>query len=89
MYLHLGQEIVIRLCDIIGIFDIENSTVKKSSKDFLTTAQQQGKMCIRDRVQPVNRALRQLDPIISAPAEQKFIRNHLGIPPSCVCSPDR
>ena len=44
MYLHRGQEIVIRLCDIIGIFDIENSTVKKSSKDFLTTAQQQGRV---------------------------------------------
>ena len=44
MYLHLGQDIVIRLSDIVGIFDIENSTIRRSSKDFLSAAQKGGRV---------------------------------------------
>ena len=29
MYLHLGQDVVVRSRDIIGIFDIENTSVSK------------------------------------------------------------
>ena len=35
MYLHLGQDIVIRSKNIIGIFDIENTSISKITKDFL------------------------------------------------------
>ncbi len=35
MYLHLGQDIVIRSRNIIGIFDIENTSISKITKDFL------------------------------------------------------
>ena len=35
MYLHLGQDIVVRSSDIIGIFDIENTSVSKSAKEYL------------------------------------------------------
>lgn len=35
MYLHLGQDIVVRSSDIIGIFDIENTSVSKSTKEYL------------------------------------------------------
>ena len=44
MYLHLGADVVIRLNEVVGIFDIENSTVKKSSKDFLSAAQKMGRV---------------------------------------------
>ena len=30
MYLHLGQETVVRERDIIGIFDLDNTTVSRS-----------------------------------------------------------
>lgn len=36
MYLHLGNDIIIRNKDIIGIFDIENSTTGQITKDFLS-----------------------------------------------------
>lgn len=39
MYLHLGQDIVIKKSDIIGIFDIENTSVKKDTKEFLKNSQ--------------------------------------------------
>lgn len=35
MYLHLGQDIVVRSSDIIGIFDIENTSVSKITKEYL------------------------------------------------------
>lgn len=38
MYLHLGQETVVRTRDIIGIFDIENASISKYTKDFLAHA---------------------------------------------------
>lgn len=39
MYLHLGEETVVRGRDIIGIFDIENTSVSKHTKDFLAVSE--------------------------------------------------
>lgn len=39
MYLHLGQETVVRLRDIIGIFDIETSSVGRETRWFLSRAE--------------------------------------------------
>lgn len=39
MYLHLGQDTVVRKKDIIGIFDMDTTTVSKISRDFLNTAE--------------------------------------------------
>ncbi len=35
MYLHLGNDVVVRNKDIIGIFDIENTSTGQITKDFL------------------------------------------------------
>lgn len=35
MYLHLGEDTVVRDSEIIGIFDIENTSVSKITKDYL------------------------------------------------------
>lgn len=35
MFLHLGQDTIITTEDIIGIFDLDTSTVMKSTRDFL------------------------------------------------------
>lgn len=39
MYLHLGKDYVVNTEDIIGIFDLENTTISKKSRDFLSYAQ--------------------------------------------------
>ena len=41
MYLHLGQDIVVRRCDIIGIFDIENTSVSKITKEYLSVQEKE------------------------------------------------
>ena len=35
MFLHLGNDFMVNTKDIVGIFDIENTSVSKITKDFL------------------------------------------------------
>lgn len=44
MYLHLGNATVIHQDDIIGIFDLDNTTVSKVTRDYLTKAQKGGRV---------------------------------------------
>ena len=39
MYLHLGQNTVIKEEEIIGIFDMDNTTVSKISREYLSKKQ--------------------------------------------------
>lgn len=42
MYLHLGLDKVITYDEIFGIFDLENTTVQKSTRDYLAKAEKEG-----------------------------------------------
>lgn len=42
MYLHLGNDTVVKIKNIIGIFDLDTSTVSKYTRDFLTSAEKGG-----------------------------------------------
>jgi len=44
MYLHLGQDTVVRTRDIIGIFDMDNATVAAATKRYLALAQKNGRV---------------------------------------------
>ena len=44
MYLYLGRETVIPAGDIIGIFDLENTSVSRFTKAFLKSAQRAGQV---------------------------------------------
>ena len=39
MYLHLGNETVIKTDDIVGIFDLDTSTVSKNTRDYLSKSE--------------------------------------------------
>ena len=41
MYLHLGQDVVVRTGDIIGIFDMDNTTVSPRTREFLKVAEKE------------------------------------------------
>lgn len=43
MYLHLGNNVIIKKSDIIGIFDIDKTTVSKRTRDFLAHKEKEGK----------------------------------------------
>ena len=44
MYLHLGQNTVITHDEIIGIFDLDSTTVAKKTRDYLAKAQKEGRV---------------------------------------------
>ncbi len=44
MLLHIGVDTVIKTDDIIGIFDLDTSTVSKHSRNYLNKAQRDGEV---------------------------------------------
>ena len=44
MYLHLGQEKVIKTENIVGIFDLDTTTVSKQTRNFLNKAEKEGQV---------------------------------------------
>ena len=44
MYLHLGNNYVIPESDIIGIFDMDNTTISKHTRKLLNLAEKSGKV---------------------------------------------
>lgn len=39
MYLHLGGQVTVPACSVVGIFDLDNATVSKHTRAFLAAAQ--------------------------------------------------
>ena len=42
MFLHIGGDYILKKKNIIGIFDLDNSTVMKTTRDFLNAAEKAG-----------------------------------------------
>ena len=44
MYLHLGGDTVIKTENIVGIFDLENASISRHTKKYLTAVQKSSKV---------------------------------------------
>lgn len=44
MYLHIGQETIIKTEDIVAIFDLDTSTVGKPTRDYLRKMEKEKKV---------------------------------------------
>ena len=44
MFIHIGLDKVIRSDDVLGIFDLDNTTVSKVTRDYLSAAQKKGEI---------------------------------------------
>ena len=42
MFLHLGGEAIVKKKDIVAIFDMDNTTISRASREFLANAQDKG-----------------------------------------------
>ena len=42
MYLHLGQDIVVKTEEVLGIFDLDTATISKNTRNYLAHAEKQG-----------------------------------------------
>jgi len=44
MYLHLGASVVIHQDDVLGIFDLDNTTASHLTREFLARAEREGRV---------------------------------------------
>lgn len=44
MYIHLGNDVVVNEGSVVGIFDIENTSISPATKEFLAAAQKQNRI---------------------------------------------
>ena len=44
MYLHLGNDVVVNESSVVGIFDIENTSISPATKEFFAAAQKQNRV---------------------------------------------
>ncbi len=44
MYLHLGQDTLVRTSEVIGIFDMDNTTISRHTREFLAGAEKRGRV---------------------------------------------
>jgi ribosomal protein S8 len=42
MFLHIGADVVVPVKNIIAIFDIDNTTISKDTREFLKVAEEEG-----------------------------------------------
>ena len=44
MYLHLGNDIVVRKDEILAVFDLDNTSQSRLTRDYLKAAEQRGEV---------------------------------------------
>lgn len=44
MYLHLGQDTIVKKNDIVGIYDLDTSTVSKWTREYLSLCEKEGRV---------------------------------------------
>lgn len=44
MYLHLGQESILRTKEILGIFDLDTASLSRDTRAYLAAAQREGRV---------------------------------------------
>lgn len=44
MYLHIGGDFVVRKKEVVGIMDIENTSISKITREYLTNAEKCGRV---------------------------------------------
>lgn len=44
MYLHLGQDTLVKTSQVIGIFDVDNTTISRHTRNFLARAEKKGRV---------------------------------------------
>ncbi len=48
MYLHIGNGVSVKKKDVIGIFDLDTSTISKITREFINKNQKKGKVSYTD-----------------------------------------
>jgi hypothetical protein len=71
MYLHLGQSVVVTFDSVVGVFDLDNTTGSRITRDLLRRAEREG------RVETVTSELPRSFVLCSENGEQKIYLSQL------------
>ena len=44
MYLHIGQNVIIPFRDVVGLFDLDNTSASRLTRSFLERAEKEGRL---------------------------------------------
>jgi len=78
MYLQIGEEKALFKKDIVGIFDLENTTIYKSTKEFLNKKEKEGKVInVSGALLPVSFLLTKEDFVYLSPVSSKTLKIRL------------
>lgn len=44
MYLHIGQDVVVYERELLGVFDMDKTTVSRTTREYLTRAEKDGRV---------------------------------------------
>lgn len=79
MYLHIWDAVVVPYGDILGIFDLDNATYAKDTRDFLERAEEAGQLVTLGQRLPVSLVVTKrgtyLSPISSATLNKRLSEN--------------
>lgn len=79
MYLHIGDAAVVPYGDILGVFDLDNATYAKGTRDFLERAETEGRLVTLGQRLPVSLVVTgqavYLSPVSSATLNKRLCEN--------------
>jgi hypothetical protein len=74
MYLHIGSGVVLRHEEIIGIFDLDNMSYEKRSRDYLQQAERTGVLTVLGDDIPRSVVITQTNNYLSAVSSRTLAR---------------
>lgn len=79
MYLHLGDSAVVPYASVLGVFDLDNATYSKRTRDFLERAEADGELTSLGQRLPVSLVVTEsriyLSPISSQTLNRRLAEN--------------
>lgn len=77
MYLSVGQDVVLRTKDIVGVFDIDKTSVGRDTREFLKKAQQDGRVTVAAGDIPVSYVVCTDGRVILSPQSCATMKRHM------------
>ena len=78
MYINIAPDTVVRDCDVVGVFDIDKTSVGRDTKEFLKKAEQSGRIEVAAADIPVSYIVLSDGRVILSPLNVTTIKQRLS-----------
>ncbi len=77
MYYSVGQDVILCSRDIVGVFDIDKTSVGKETREFLRKAEQDGRVTVAAGDIPVSFAVCTDGRVVLSPLSSATLKRHM------------